>query len=145
MEKRKRPKTIDYENNGINVCQATNSGYIFCPAGGVFDMSYPKSKLRRGRVQENGNICPTLTCAPDNLIIVDSIKDGNPVLRKMTERECFRLMGIEDEDIDKLMESGISSRNLYKIAGNSIVTNVIENIFRTMFIEKEKGNSNILF
>jgi hypothetical protein len=69
----KRVPTIDPENDGINVCQATKQGFIFCPVGGVFDSSYPKSKLRRGRVQEGGMVCPTLTTSPDNIWVVDEI------------------------------------------------------------------------
>lgn len=68
-------------------------------------------------------------------------------VRKLTERECFRLMGLKDTEIDKLVNSGISRGQLYKIAGNSIVVDVLENIFRTMFVEKnsEKGHSDALF
>lgn len=39
----------------IKIRQATAQGYIECPPGGGFDASYPNSKLRRGRVQDNGN------------------------------------------------------------------------------------------
>lgn len=54
---------IKIAENGIWVSQAVkqNDGYIFCRWGGVCDLSYPDSKLRRGRVQGNGEICPTLT------------------------------------------------------------------------------------
>ena len=51
---------IKIDKNGIWVSQAVKGGYIFCEMGGVFDMSYPSSKLRRGRVQGNGQICPTI-------------------------------------------------------------------------------------
>jgi DNA (cytosine-5)-methyltransferase 1 len=69
----KKIPTIDTENNGVNVCQATKQGFIFCPVGGIFDSSYPKSKLRRGRVQGNGHVCPTITTSPENLWIVTEI------------------------------------------------------------------------
>lgn len=55
-------------------------------------------------------------------------------IRKLTARECFRLMGVKDEQFDRL--SGISNSQLYKLAGNSIVVNVLEAIFRNLFIEK---------
>ena len=42
-------------------------------------------------------------------------------LRKLTPRECFRLMGVSEENIDKLLNAGISDSQLYKLAGNSIV------------------------
>lgn len=35
----------------LRIPQATDKGYIECPVWGVFDWSYPKSQLRRGRVQ----------------------------------------------------------------------------------------------
>ena len=68
-------------------------------------------------------------------------------VRKLTERECFRLMGLRDTEIDKIADSGISRGQQYKMAGNSIVVNVLENIFRTLLIEpnSEVGHSNSLF
>ena len=38
----------------LHVPQAVKKGYISCPPGGVFDISYPHSKLRRARVQGGG-------------------------------------------------------------------------------------------
>lgn len=51
-------------------------------------------------------------------------------IRKLTVREVFRLMDVDDSDIDKLMAAGISNTQLYKMAGNSIVVNVLYHIFR---------------
>lgn len=45
----------------IKIPQATKQGYIECEVGGVADLSYPNSKTRRGCVQENGTISPTIT------------------------------------------------------------------------------------
>ena len=56
-------------------------------------------------------------------------------IRKLTPRECFRLMDVEDADIDKIQASGISNSAQYKLAGNSIVVAVLYHIFRKMFIE----------
>ena len=44
----------------ILIRQATADGYIGMCNGGVCDLSYPNSKLRRGRVQGGGMICPTI-------------------------------------------------------------------------------------
>ena len=49
------------EEDGVLVSQATKDGYAKCKWGGVVDISYPNSKTRRGRVEQNGDICPTLT------------------------------------------------------------------------------------
>lgn len=58
-------------------------------------------------------------------------------IRKLTPRECFRLMGVEDTDIDKLMSAGISNSQLYKCAGNSIVVDTLYHLFRKLFCDKE--------
>lgn len=59
-------------------------------------------------------------------------------IRKLTPRECFRLMGFSDTDFDKAKGAGISDTQLYKQAGNSIVVNVLEAIFKNLFVVKEK-------
>ena len=52
-------------------------------------------------------------------------------IRKLTPRECWRLMGFTDEDFDKAKKVNSDSQ-LYKQAGNSIVVQVLEAIFREM-------------
>ena len=59
------------------------------------------------------------------------------LVRKLTVRECGRLMGVDDADIDRMIASGISKSKLYKLFGNSIVVDVLYHIFRTAFIENE--------
>lgn len=59
-------------------------------------------------------------------------------IRKLTPRECFRLMGVDDADIDKIQASGLSNSAQYKLAGNSIVVDVLFHIFRKLFIEPEQ-------
>ena len=51
-------------------------------------------------------------------------------IRKLTPRECWRLMGFSDEDFDKAKAAGISDTQLYKQAGNSIVVDVLMAIFK---------------
>lgn len=94
-------------------------------------------------------------------------------IRKLTPRECFRLMGVDDKDIDKIqafpysslvdhpayskeerfsgmtekekraaMKRSISNSAQYKLAGNSIVVDVLFHIFRKMFIETERDVEN---
>ena len=54
-------------------------------------------------------------------------------IRKITPKEGFRLMGLSEEDIEKIQSSGISNAQQYKQAGNSIVVPVLEGIFRELF------------
>ena len=56
-------------------------------------------------------------------------------IRKLTPLECWRLMGFEDTDFWKVKNSGISNSQLYKMAGNSIVVNVLRAIFRELLNE----------
>lgn len=55
------------------------------------------------------------------------------VIRRLSVQECWRLMGISDEDFNRAKETGISNRQLYKQAGNSIVVPVLEAIFKQLF------------
>lgn len=58
-------------------------------------------------------------------------------IRKFTPRECFRLMGVSETDIDKIQAAGISDTQQYRMAGNSIVVDVLYHIFRKMFVDKD--------
>ena len=56
----------------------------------------------------------------------------NYTIRKLTPKECWRLMGFSDEDFEKAQNAGVSNTQLYKQAGNSIVVSVLEGIFRNL-------------
>lgn len=51
-------------------------GYIECEIGGVADFSYPTSKLRRGRVQGGGHVCPTLTSQSMGVCRIEKVVRG---------------------------------------------------------------------
>ena len=59
-------------------------------------------------------------------------------IRKLTPKECFRLMGFSDEDFSKAEQVPTSNAQLYKQAGNSIVVNVLEEILKELFINEKK-------
>ena len=90
------------------------------------------------------------TSTKDNMLAMPELRmeDGCMVdkegrkyrIRKLTPTECFRLMDVEDEDIEKMKQAGIAKTNLYKLAGNSIVVSCMFHLFRKLFIEK--GNEN---
>lgn len=169
----------------LRIPQATKQGYIEVPQGAVFDMSYPESTTRRGRVQEGGQVSPTLMaggeapcyyegkCEPLNaddeglcrtikrqyqnssranfnrkgsMAATGVINNTTYRIRKLTPRECFRLMGVSETDIDKIQESGVSNSQQYKMAGNSIVVDVLYHLFRKMFTETQsEGRQLTLF
>lgn len=64
-------------------------------------------------------------------------------IRKLTPKECWRLMGFADADIDKCINAGISNTQLYKQAGNSIVVNVLENLFKNILTILDNYHKNI--
>ena len=133
--------------NAVTAAKRDNTqNYVVIPAnaadgqqimelGGVCDLSYPSSKTRRGRVQDGGSVTPTLTTHTENAL---RRIESDYRIRKLTPRECFRLMGVSDADIDKIQAAGISKIQQYKMAGNSIVVNCLAAIFRQLFI----GNFN---
>lgn len=172
------------EGSKVAIKQATKQGYIECEIGGVADLSYPDSKTRRGRVQDNGNTCPTITATETGICRIepkerffkqaletlnendcnsgDTINAFNkhvdksgysptlttrpegfktailPVtddirIRKLTPKECFRLMGFSDENFDAAQKAGVSNSQLYKQAGNSIVVDVLYYIYVELY------------
>lgn len=177
------------KNNAVLVKQATKKGYIECDIGGVADLSFPESKTRRGRVQDDGHTSPTITATETGVCRIEStenishaawkqqmyarfIEDADgyvsgvhtnqsksfgykPPLkevsrtlkanaydagvvqgirvRKLTPKECFRLMGFSDEAFDAAQSAGISNSQLYKQAGNSIVTDVLYYIYVELY------------
>lgn len=54
-------------------------------------------------------------------------------IRKLTPRECWRLMGFSDSYFDMALSTGNSNTQLYKQAGNSIAVPVLEAIFKELF------------
>lgn len=157
----------------LRIPQATKKGFIEVMPGSLFDMSYPESKTRRGRVQECGKVSPTLMASGEAPCLFEGVsvhsnshalefKDEKSIktdaslalratdykaphcvwensanyrIRKLTPKECFRLMGVSEGDIEKIQNSGVSQSQQYKMAGNSIVVDVLEHIFRKMFVD----------
>lgn len=117
----------------VKIKQATKKGYIELQVGGVADLSYPNSKTRRGRVQDEGRIAPTNMAGGQNIYRVES----RYRIRKLTPLECWKLMDFSDEDFHKA-ESVNSNSQLYKQAGNSIVKNVLVAIMGQMISGKEE-------
>ena len=86
---------------------------------------------QRLEINTNGTSNTITTVQKDNYAIEQNFK-----IRKLTPRECFRLMGMRDSDIDKIQAAGISNTQQYKLAGNSIVVDVLEAIFKNLFGEE---------
>lgn len=122
------------KDNMLLIKQATRGGYIECECGGVADLSFPDSSTRRGRVQDKGSICPAITAESNGLCRIEN----QYRIRKLTPKECWRLMGFSDWDFQKAEEVN-SSTQLYKQAGNSLVKTVMAAILSQLNIKGIKA------
>lgn len=113
-----------YDANGICPTIDTMSGgnrmpKIIDPQGRTKKVNTPKDYAPTLRAQSHGNE----PCV---------VEEGSPRIRKLTAKECWRLMGFSDEDYEKAAGTGASATQLYKQAGNSICVNVLEEIFKNL-------------
>lgn len=144
--------------------EATEKGYSEAYEGDLVNLEHPNSKTRRGRVGKGVDNALTTSCnqgvvEADGLYLNDSEKfhkgpikglsrtlkankhDAGVVenqlrIRKLTPRECMRLMGANDEQIEKQLEV-VSNSQAYKQAGNGIVATVIGLIVGMMYYDDE--------
>lgn len=103
-----------------------------------------------GQISSNGSQCGTVIS--DNGISANLVAGTHGYanshiatqyrIRKLTPRECGRLMGVSDEDIDK-MAAVNSNTQLYKQFGNSIVVDVMCAMFKNLNIEQGDGNETL--
>ena len=148
--KHKGQSGVVYGENGIAPTITTNKGdgqLLAEPMVGAMRGRNPDNPSERGTSN-------TLTgVQKDNYVIEPTYR-----IRKLTERECFRLMGVSEEDIDKLIyHSGftvwngkkyvqvprISKSRLYKLAGNNIVVDVMVGIFEQLLIGNKNTNQQL--
>ena len=117
----------------LKVKVANKKGYEEAKPGDYVNITYPGSKTKRGRVGKG--VAHTLTCGDGNAVITENVR-----IRKLTPRECLRLMGWKDEQIDKIVAAKIRGTQQYRQAGNGIVVQVLEAIFKALFLAEENEN-----
>lgn len=114
-----RPCSTNY----VAIKTANTTGYDLAKDGDGVDLAYPDSKTRRGRVGHG--VAKTLPTT-DSQGVLDGYR-----IRKLTPKECWRLMGFDDADFEKAAQVN-SNAQLYKQAGNSIVVKVLELILKEL-------------
>ena len=153
FDKTRQDKTRQDKTRQVGIRQATQKGYAECDIGGVADFLYPTSKLRRGRVQRHGQTCPTITSentgvcrVTDKTFEEEHFKNMTKEeldkawentdyrIRKLSPRECGRLMDVSDENIDKILEVN-SNTQAYKQFGNSVVVSVLCAVYSQLNIQ----------
>ena len=93
----------------------------------------------RGRIYSDEGVSPALSTMQGGGLEPKILK--NYRIRKLTPRECWRLMGVKDEQFDKLHD--LSNTQLYKLAGNSIVVDVLMGIFKNLFVSDEETTGQL--
>ena len=89
------------------------------------------------------DVAPTLTIYCNSAtssasVLIKEEKMNSLRVRRLTPKECWRLMGFDDSDYEKAAEVN-SNTQLYKQAGNSIVVNVLTEVLRNLLL---KGDGN---
>ena len=118
------------DRHGILIRNNTSQGYIEAQDGDGLILDHPDSKTKRGRVKEGRS--PTVMTS-GQVGTVDKMR-----IRRLTPRECWRLMGFTDDDFDRVKKIRTSDAQLYKQAGNSIVVDVLVAIFDELYNIKQK-------
>ena len=124
----------------------SNTVTTFTGSGHTTDMYAAEPKIAASRGQGEFNQQHNMLAVPELRMedgcLVD--KEGRKYrIRKLTPTECFRLMDVEDKDIEKMKQAGIAKTNLYKLAGNSIVVSCMFHLFRKLFVEKESESGQL--
>ena len=113
-----------YLNNGQVTDKPIKQEYSYCLDSNYWKGTTLQSFLKKRRRQ----------------LVTDKINEsGQYIPRRLTPKETWRLMGVNDEDIEKASQL-VSNTSLYKQSGNSIVVQVLEAIFRQWFIEIPNKN-----
>ncbi len=127
--------TTVQKDNVVIVPQNTKQGYALAHVGdGIYTN---RTQYKRGVVQKDA--IPTLKTSPGDIAVVVNDTKELISIRRLTPRECWRLMGWKDNDIDRAFTAGVSETQLYKMAGNSIVVSCLTEIFKNI----EGGNNYV--
>jgi len=147
----KSSSSLDISDNIIKIKSATSKGYEEAKEGDSINFSVPNSETRRGRVGKQ--VAQTLDTACNQAVIIDDTNNFNEEnkrfydnyspslrserfglqtiqnckIRRLTPRECFRLMDFPDT-----FTWPVSDSQAYKQAGNSIVVNVLYKIIKNL-------------
>ncbi|HBF1820653.1 TPA: DNA (cytosine-5-)-methyltransferase [Clostridioides difficile] len=122
--------------NGDYISRSLTAGdYKAPPMVLLEDKLFCELRCDEGIRLYNNNICGTVVAKSygGKKAVLEMIP--NFKIRRLTATECFRLMGMNDRDIQLINEAGISSSQQYKMAGNSITIPVLEEIFKNLFLK----------
>ena len=112
----------------LKIPEATKKGYAEAFEGDSVCFEQPNSTTRRGRVGKG--IAQTLmtSCQQGVVVSDETIRIANLRIRKLTEKECWRLQGVKNEDYENARKNQ-SKSSLYHLAGDSICTVCLMGLF----------------
>ena len=116
-----------YKKNQLLIRTGTIQGYNVINVGDVIDLARPKSKTRRARIIRD-KTCPTITTNQCLGVVTNDLR-----IRYLSAKEVWLLMGFSIKDYENALSVN-SVNQLYKQAGNSIVVNVLEAIFKSLLM-----------
>lgn len=103
-------------------------------------LNYKTARHIQDRIYDvGGGIAASVTCGNTKHPWYKTDDSMKRRIRKLTERECFRLMDVDEHYIDRMMNSGVARSHLYHAAGNSIVVSCMEHIFENLFYPQPNG------
>ena len=107
------------QDSGISNRKGEHSGVIITDARAVLTPQRENVRQQGRRIKDADEPMFTLTAMDIHGV------EYSGWVRKLTPQECFRLQGFTDEQFFKLVDVGIPEAQLYKMAGNSVTTNVV--------------------
>lgn len=108
--------------NQLRIQEATQKGFVEIKPGECFDFENPNSTTRRGRKMEEKSNC-LMAQSTSFMQFTTDFK-----IRRLTPRECGRLQTIPEHILDKMLNSGTSDTQLYRMFGNGWTVEVIKYI-----------------
>ena len=114
----------------IKIRNNTKKSYLEAFEGDGVDIS-SRMQYHRGNVQKESIQTITTSGGNDRGVVLNDLR-----IRKLTPKECWRLMGFDDTDYERAAQVN-SNTQLYKQAGNSIVVNVLEAILKNLLFDNK--------
>lgn len=120
VEKNNICPTLDTRSDCLGVVVKDTENYIEWNQDGRLDIDC--------RAYKEDKVSPTIPTSPKSKVFLNDLR-----IRKLTPKECFRLMGVKDEDFKKVRKNQ-TDNSLYHLAGDSIVVNILCEIFKQLLI-----------
>ena len=126
---------VNYDHISYTRCLSTN----FYPRPGVFEV-WKGSKTEIKKLQPSTLQKKIINGSQNEILksIMNLKEDEYIRLRRFTPREWFRFMGVEEEDISRLISSNVPSGHLFMKGGNLIVVDVLFHLYKSLFSEIQK-------